>query len=376
MAEAVQREGKRHDQRDQGHVQRHDPVRQCIFRNGKDRYEVADSEDHPGERTVVVRLSPHKNDGRNGRANIGDDGDVERVLREMQIPPQEDPHGERDNAKEQTESFRAAGLFPSAALPEAQDGDQDGIHEAKDGRPGICFRSGATVREQDREADEGPKRPGRRDGMNFAFVCANRVRDDAQEDERAGPRAYGLGAQILFGDGGRQNAFFGSQIKRGVIVKGETKRLAGAVQGLFDQDGELLSANGALDGDGLRGPGSGPNGLALGVFFERAQDRFFVVFRFRFGHVASLVFSLVLLFGAGGAILFALRGRFSLADFLCVMLEGQADDVSEPFLFPAGHFCQSLEDPLLDPDSFARLEPDAFALADANSLALLGHGRA
>jgi len=280
MAKAVQRERERHDERQQGHVERQNPVRQRVFGDGKHSQEVTDGEEHPGERTVAVRFSPDKNDGGDGRANIGDERDVERVLREVRISPQEDPQGERGDAKEETESLRAARFLPSAAFPETQDGDQHRIEEAKDGRPGIGFGARAAVGEQDREADEGPKRPGRRDGLNLAFVGANRVGNDAQEDEGAGPRAYGLSTQMLFGDGGRQDAFFCSQIKRGVIVKGEPKRLARAVQGLLDQGGELLSANGTFDGDTLSGPGGSGNRLALGILFERAHDRFFVVFCF------------------------------------------------------------------------------------------------
>src|SRR5438309_5730050 len=86
--------------------------------------------------------------------------------------------------------------------------------------------------------------------------------------------------KFLLRDGGREDAFFCSQIKAGVIVKGETKRLARVVQRLFDQGGELLSANGTFDRDTLGGPGCSGNGLALGILFERAHDRFFVAFRF------------------------------------------------------------------------------------------------
>lgn len=87
--------------------------------------------------------------------------------------------------------------------------------------------------------------------------------------------------------------------------------------------------------------------------------------------------SVVLLFGAGGTILFAQPGRLSSTGFLYVLFEGQTDDVSEPLLFPAGHFCQCFDNPLLDTDSFVSL--DSFALLDSDSvtlLALLGHGRA
>jgi hypothetical protein len=75
-AQAVQGERKRHDQRQHGHVQRQNPVRESVFRDGKYSEEVTDGEEHPGERAVAVRFFPHKNDGGDGGTDIGNEREV------------------------------------------------------------------------------------------------------------------------------------------------------------------------------------------------------------------------------------------------------------------------------------------------------------
>src|SRR5260370_60139 len=105
----------------------------------------------------------------------------------------------------------------------------------------------------------------------------------------------------LFGDGGGQDALLCTQIKTGVVIKGETKRFAGAIQGLFHQSAELLGANDAFDRDAPGGLGCSGDRFPFGLVFDRTHDRFFMIFGFRFGHVASLL----TLFGAAHATTFA-----------------------------------------------------------------------
>ena len=166
------------------HVHGKRVVGESVVGDCKNPQTVTYSEHAPRKRSVFMRISPHKADGGNCGASIGDDREIKRKLRLRSFVVNEAPPHERGDTDCST--CKLPSLRPSPhTTPQRKHCDECGIEETEDGGPDVTRRAGTTIGEQERKADERPDAPAHEVGLNLPLEHPDRVGNDADHDNQA-----------------------------------------------------------------------------------------------------------------------------------------------------------------------------------------------
>ncbi|PIT96995.1 hypothetical protein COT82_00115 [Candidatus Campbellbacteria bacterium CG10_big_fil_rev_8_21_14_0_10_35_52] len=158
-------------------------VDEGVVGNRKDSQTITYSEQSPRKRPVLVRISPHKADGWDCSARIGNNREIKYKLCLRSFVVNEAPPHERGDANCSAYELPSLWLSPYSS-PQCEHCDENGVEETEDGRPNIARRAGTAIGEQECKAEKRPDAPAHEVRLNLSLENPNRVGNDADHNNQ------------------------------------------------------------------------------------------------------------------------------------------------------------------------------------------------
>lgn len=183
LTDPMCRENQGDARRTEEHVDREGVVCEGRLADREDRQTVPNRVQPPGPGTVLVRTTPHEDNRRYRREQVGHDREVECELNQLATLPNKEPNSKRHEPEDEAPLVGVRHLLPITPTPDREECDDAGVGKPKHRRPHVVLGTRALVGHEERQTNEPPKRPARDVGLDHPLVRAKRVRDGTQDHQ-------------------------------------------------------------------------------------------------------------------------------------------------------------------------------------------------